>query len=188
MAGTQLKDSALIASSMGGSDIMRIVQKDADASNPTADVLGASGGQVYEVYFKRTSQFMDERPTTIHHAEDGTPVGVGKGNRTVKLTGELYGNDLDMEKLFKTPGIYFKVGDYEPQKTGYLKRVFNLCVANVVGHGARSAGNPAILNVEFIPFSLESATVDAAGVGAYIYTPTEIAVGSLTAIASATDV
>lgn len=187
MAGTNLQDTALIAASGGGSDIMRIVQKDHDGANPTTDVLGASGGHVYQLWFKRTSQIGHDRPISVFNGEDGEPLAAIRGNRTIRITGEIGGNALNMEKIFLTKGVYWKVGDYEPQKTGYLKRVFNLCVANVT-FGPRRAGEAMVLTFEFVPVVLESATVDAAGVGGYVYTPTEIATSALAAIASATDV
>lgn len=190
MAGTNLQDNAITQASIKNG-FFYIVQKDIDGANPSGtDILGATAGQVYKFYDSvgTGSMALGIQTVTEEFSDAGRQIGAKVSNKRWGIKVNVRGITLNMLKVLCSDGIYWKVGHYIPNKTGYMKFVYNLCIIRITGEV--TLGNEVFHDYEvtIYPVSLETATVDAAGVGEYVVTPTEIAKSAVIAIASATDV
>lgn len=188
MANTSLVDTAIVQGAIGGSGVMYIMQvtKDGAALGAT-DLLGQASGAVHELPIKRTSSWNHTWQNTSILDDRGRVVGMNEAiSEECFLDFVVYGASINILKVLMTQGVYWRLGDYEPNDGGYLKRYCHIGKFGITGPVERVAGQVHEYPVRFTVYELESATADTNGIGKKYYQSS--VVSSITPIASATDV
>ena len=185
MANTDLKDTAIVEASVGGSDELWLLGCDKDGTALTtgsdgAGVAVATGHAVpLRLAYKKDSKFVHQRSTSQIASEAGRVVGQTMGKAETYIEGTIYGSSLQLLQLLSsgdpsaTGGNIFqwKAIDYEPASApgSYLQRFIHIGRFELMNSVSRSEGAINELKFKFNFYELDGATQDTNNIGGLYY-------------------
>ena len=184
MANTDLKDTAIVEGSVGGSDELWICGCNQDGAVLTSGTDGAgqtvTGNAVLiRLCYKKDSKFTHQRSTSQVGSEAGRVVGQTMGKAETYIEGTIYGSGLTLLRILSSGdpsatggAIYnWKALDFEPASApgSYLKRQIHIGRFELMNSVSRSEGAINEIKFKFNFFELDGATQDTNNIGGLYY-------------------